>query len=239
MDDIQAFAENIWIVDGPLVRDTGIWFTTRMTVVKLSSGSLWLDSPVPVPNDTLERIKHLGPVKYLIAATSRHVWRLEKWHSLFPDAELWVTPQILNRFKLFMVLPKRKLHYTGILGDEPPPAWSNDLDQLVFKGSHFLKEVFFFHRKSRTVILDDMIQNHALATGNPFLNTLFRFGGVKPPGGVSIDIRLTFTNRKLARQSLERLLSWDFDRLIIAHGPCIEHGARPVVERAFRWLKND
>jgi hypothetical protein len=55
-------------------------------------------------------------------------------------------------------------------------------------------------------------------------------------GGVALDIRLSFTNRKLARRSLRKLLSWDFDKLIIAHGVCIEKDAKPFVERAFRWL---
>jgi len=29
---------------------------------------------------------------------------------------------------------------------------------------------------------------------------------------------------------------WDFDKLIVAHGVCIEKDARPFVELAFRWL---
>ena len=87
---IQAFATNVLIVDGPNVRDMGVMFTTRMTVVKLANGSLWVDSPVPVPFDTLKRITELGPVRYLVAATPRHVWRLEAWHTLFPEAQLWV-----------------------------------------------------------------------------------------------------------------------------------------------------
>ena len=37
---LQAFAKNVWIVDGPDVRDMGIMFTTRMTVAKLSDGSI-------------------------------------------------------------------------------------------------------------------------------------------------------------------------------------------------------
>jgi hypothetical protein len=49
-------------------------------------------------------------------------------------------------------------------------------------------------------------------------------------------IRLSFTNGKLAPRSLEKLLSWDFDKLIIAHDVCIEKDGKPFVERAFRWL---
>jgi hypothetical protein len=74
--------------------------------------------------------------------------------------------------------------------------------------------------------------------GKPFLNFLFKLVGVTyPHGGVGYDIRLSFTNRELARQSLAKLLSWDFDKLIIAHGVCIEKGAKSFVKRAFKWLE--
>ncbi len=73
--------------------------------------------------------------------------------------------------------------------------------------------------------------------GKPLRNALAKLGGVASPyGGVGVDIRLSFTNRNLASRSLDKLLSWDFDKLIIAHGPCVEKDARPFVERAVRWL---
>ncbi len=86
-------------------------------------------------------------------------------------------------------------------------------------------------------MLDDLIQIHPMVKGKPFRNALFKLEGVASPhGGVPLDIRLSFTNRNLARRSLEKLLSWDFDKLVIAHGPCIEKDAKPFVERAFQWL---
>ncbi len=134
-------------------------------------------------------------------------------------------------------LKKGYLPLTGILGDGPPQCWADDLDQLVFKGNPLIEEVLFFQRESRTVILDDLIQIHPIVKGKPFRNALFKLAGVaSPDGGVPHDIRMTFTNRKLPRRSLEKLLSWDFDRLIIAHGPCIEKDAKPFVREAFRWL---
>ena len=225
------YSRKTLIVDGPPVRDMGVMFTTRMAVVKLSDGSLWVNSPVSVPFDTLKRITELGPVRYLVAATPRHVWRLAAWHTLFPEAQLWAprpTP---------FTLKKGRLPFTGILGDEPPQGWAHDLDQLAFKGNPLIEEVLFFHKQSRTVILDDLIQIHPIVKGKHFRNALFKLAGVASPhGGVALDIRLSFTNRNLARRSLEKLLSWDFDKLIIAHGVCIEKDAKPFVERAFRWL---
>jgi len=210
----------------------GLMFTTRMTVVKLCDGSWWVNSPVSVSSDTLQCMSALGPVRYLLAATPRHVWRLAAWHRLFPEAELWAartTP---------FTLKKGHLPLTGILGDEPPQAWKNDFDQLAFKGNPLIEEVFFFHKLSRTVILDDLIQIHPMMKGKPFRNGLLKLEGVASPhGGVGLDIRLSFVNRRLARQSLEKLLSWDFDKLVIAHGECIARDAKPFVERAFRWLR--
>jgi hypothetical protein len=231
MPDLQPFAKNLLIFDGPNVRDMGFMFTTRMAVVTLSDGSLWVNSPVSVPFDTLKRITELGPVRYLLAATPRHVWRLAAWHTLFPEAQLWAprrTP---------FTLKKGHLPFTGVLGDKPPQAWKDDFDQLAFKGNPLIEEVLFFHKQSRTVILDDLIQIHPIAEGRPFRNALLKLEGVAAPdGGVPLDIRLSLTNRDLARRSLEKLLSWDFDKLVIAHGVCIEKDAKPFVARAFRWL---
>jgi len=231
MTDLQKFAENIWIVDGPLVRDTGLMFTTRMTIIRLSHGSIWISSPVPASFDTLKQITELGPVRYLVAATPRHVWRLDAWHTLFPKAQLWVsrpTP---------FTLQNGNLPITGILGDVPPEMWADELEQLAFKGNPLLSEVLFFHKKTHTVLLDDLIQTNPVLEGRPLRNALLKLaGGLAPDGGVGFDIKLTFINRDLARQSLQKLLTWDFDRLIIAHGACIEKDAKQYVERIFRWL---
>jgi len=231
ISELQAFSKNIWIVNGPNVRDFGVMFTTRMVIVKLTDGSLWVNSPVPVPFDTLNRITALGPVKFIVAATPRHVWRLQGYHILFPEAQLWAP-----RTTLF-TLGHLPLPVSRFLTDIPYQGWAEDLEQLPFKGNPLIEEVFFFHKKSRTVILDDLIQIHPIVNGKILRNSLFKLEGVASPyGGVALDIRLSFTNRNLARRSLEKLLSWDFDKVIIAHGVCIEKDAKQFIERAFQWL---
>ncbi len=85
--------------------------------------------------------------------------------------------------------------------------------------------------------MDDLIQIYSPAKGKLFRNAFFELEGVVSPlGGVPLDIRLSFIRRDLARRSLAKLLSWDFDKLILAHGACIENSAKAFVERAFRWL---
>lgn len=228
---LQQFAENIWICDGPDAVDFGLTFTTRMTVIKLTDGCLWISSPVSVESDILEAITELGQIRYLVAATPRHAWRLAAWHGLFPEAQLWVCR------KTPATLLKGELPITGVLGDFPEEGWASDLDQLAFKGSSMIEEVVFFHKRTHVLILDDLIQCNPILKGHRFRNFAFKLNGIAAPeGGVAWDIRISFTSRKLARQSLKKLLSWDFDKLIIGHGPCLDGDAKAYVTRAFEWL---
>lgn len=228
MNSLEPFAEDVWIANGLSVRAVGIPFPTRMIVVRLGS-PWWVNSPVPATRELLDGMTAECPVKFLVAPTKLHVWRLESWHKLFPHAELWAPPQVPRAFK--------RLPFAGVLGDVPPESWADDFDQLVFRGNLFLEEVYFLHRKSRTVIFGDFIQNHPPAKGRPLWNAFLKLAGfASPRGGVPIDIRLSFTNRKLARRSLEKLLAWDFDKLILAHGVCVEKDAKAFVRRAFHWL---
>jgi hypothetical protein len=160
-------------------------------------------SPVSVAPEMLDRLRESGPIRYLVAPTELHVWRPEEWHALFPEAEMWAPPQIPSEFK--------RLPFAGVLGDAPPQRWADDLDQLRFKGNFFIEEACFLHKRSRTLILADFIQNHPIAPGKPILNALRKLAGFAyPHGGVPLDIRLCFTDRTLAGRSLEKLLSWDF-----------------------------
>lgn len=146
MTDLHAFAQDVILVDGPNVRDFRGLFTTHMVVMKLTNGTVWVDSPLAVPDETLRRLTALGPVRYLVVATPRQVWRLAHWHALFPEAQLWVprtTP---------FTLQKGHLPVTATLTDMPPPDWADDFDQLAFKGNPLIEEVLFLQKASRTVI---------------------------------------------------------------------------------------
>jgi hypothetical protein len=224
--ELRAFAGDLWIVDGPPVRFAGVPIPTRAIVVRLSGGSLWVNSPVEVSPHVLEAIRTLGPVTDLVAPTMLHVWRLQNARGLFPGAQLWGPRKLPKRYSI------PDLHPIG----ELPAAWSRDLDAMVFEGSAAIEEVEFLHKPSRTLIMADFIQNYADLKSGPLLRFLLKLAGVAN-GGTPLDLKLTFFDRRRARASLETLLSWDFDRLIVAHGVCLEAGAKPFVERAFSWLK--
>jgi hypothetical protein len=48
--------------------------------------------------------------------------------------------------------------------------------------------------------------------------------------------RVAFTDRPAARQSLQQILGWPTDNVIMAHGPLISNDGAAFLRRAFRWL---
>jgi hypothetical protein len=230
MREWRQLGDRLAVVEGPIVRDMGMPFSTRMTVVRLPDGSLWIESPVSVSYEVLTKLTDLGPVSHLVSNTPRHVWRLEPWHALFPDASLWAVRETPATVK------HSRLRLTGRLTDTPVDAWAEELDQIAVKGSRFIEEVCFLHNSSRTLIVGDLIQGHELQPGRGLTNAVKRLSGVaEPDGGTSIDIRASFWDREALRSSVSRLLEWDFDQVVLAHGPIVRDNARAFVERAFAW----
>lgn len=95
----------------------------------------------------------------------------------------------------------------------------------------------FLHRKSQTLIVTDILQNHEPSSDGLFWRTLKRLNGiVAPNGGAPRDWRLTVRDRDVARAARDRMLAWQFERVVMSHGRCIEVDGHAWVERAFAWL---
>ncbi len=225
---LQRFGERIWICDGPRVRMMTIPFETRMTIVELEPGVLWVHSPIePTPN-LQDAVDSLGAVKFIVAPNKIHSLGVEPWKKRHPAAEVWVSPQFRKRH------PDAPVDH--VIGADAPPAWSSQIDYLCFGGNIFLDEVVFFHHNSRTLIVTDLIQRHDPAKETFFWRFGKRLAGVLgDKGGTAIDLRSAFRDRAAARASAEKLLRWNFDRVVIAHGKCITENARSTVEKAFDW----
>lgn len=228
MSPLQSFGKQIWVCDGPRVRMMTIPFDTRMTLVELEPGHLWVHSPIAPTPELIAAVDALGTVDFLVAPNKIHSLGVATWKERYPAAEVWGSPRFRERH------PDAAVDH--VLGASAPHAWANQIDALCFRGSSFLDEVVFFHRRSGTLILTDLIQRHDPSRETRFWRIVKQAVGVLGPfGGTALDLRSTFGDRVAARASAEALLRWDFDRVSIAHGQCITEDARHTVERAFAW----
>lgn len=231
----KPVADNVWIVDGPEIRfGLGLMkvpFPTRMTVVRLPDGGLWLHSPVAPDPELRARLSTLGPIRIILAPNTLHYWWLSDWAELFPDAAVFA-PLTLSR------TAKRKLPRHDTLDDKPPSLWAGTIDQLVVSGG-ILTEIVFFHRPSRTLLLTDLIENFELSrVRSRWLGLLLRIGGVLDPDGKSpIDMRLSFFRHRAGlRNAVRTMLAWQPERVILAHGRWYDRDGGQELRRAFRWV---
>jgi Domain of unknown function (DUF4336) len=66
----------VWIVDGPEIEfnwlGLSLPFPTRMTLIRLAGGDVWVHSPTAPDTALLAAVRALGPVRWLIAPNTLH-----------------------------------------------------------------------------------------------------------------------------------------------------------------------
>jgi hypothetical protein len=223
---LEPVAEGVWSA-GSSVRFLGARLPTRMTVVRLRDGGLWVHSPLALDAKLRDEVDALGAVRCVVAPSKYHHLGVAAWSRAYPAARTWAAPG----------LPEKRpdLAFQGLLSNDAPPEWEGQLDQEVFWALPVWNEVVFCHRASRTLIVTDLVFNF-----HEHRSALVRLGlrldGAWRRFGPSHLVRLFIRDRRLARETLERILGWDFDRVIMCHGRILETGGREALREAFAFL---
>jgi hypothetical protein len=198
-----------------------------MTVIRLSGGRLLLHSPVALDASLRSELDSIGRVSFVVAPNRVHHLYAGAVAEAYPNARLWVAPGLDRK--------RPDLAFVAVLGDEAPEEWRGEVDQVFFRGRPYENEVAFFHRASRTLLLCDLAFNFGprTATLTRVLMTLVRSYGQFGPSKLD---PLLIRDRAAARESLERILAWDFDRIVVAHGDVLERDGRAALREGYAWL---
>lgn len=224
---LRRLADDLWVTERPQ-RFFGLPVGARMTVIRLSGGRLLLHSPLPLDTPLRADLDALGRVAYAVAPNRLHHLYAGDVARAYADARLWVAPG----------LPEKRpdLVHAGVLGDEAPIEWRGELEQAFFRGRPYENEVAFFHPATRTLILCDLAFNFGPRNAWPtrVLMSLLRSYGKLGPSKLD---PLLIRDRAAARASLDRILAWDFDRVIVAHGDVQESGGYALMRDGYAWLR--
>lgn len=223
---MQQLHSDLWIADSPL-RFVGLEIGARMTVVRLPGPRLLLHSPVAATPELVREVAALGPVAYLVAPNRFHHLFVGEWLEACPEASLYVAPELDRK--------RRDLKIAGVLTDQPEPGWAGTIDQVPVSGFPLANEIVFFHRPSTTLIVTDLAFN--IGPSSPPLTRL-AFRLARAYGGLSSTLleRLFVRDRSAFRRSLERVLEWPFERVVVAHGDVSEAGGREELARTYSWV---
>jgi hypothetical protein len=226
-------ADNIWIFEGGIVPFFTCAYPTRCVVVRLPSLDLWIWSPIELSEDLKQKIEALGEPAHLVSPNKIHHLFLQDWKSAWPNAKLWGPQSTIDK--------RTDLSFETALDELVPAEWENALEMVRFAGSPVMDEVVFFHRASQTAILADLSEHFS----NSFLDQYWKpwqrviarlWGIVEGKGYAPLEWRLSFFNRRQARGCRNRILSWEPQMVIMAHGEWLREGGTTFLKKALSWV---
>lgn len=224
---LELVADGIWIAERPL-RFLGLQVGTRMTVVRLDDGRLFIHSPIALDDATRAEVDALGAVAAVVAPCLYHHLYVGDWIRAYPAASIAGCPGLDKK--------RPDVTWHRILGDEvaADAEWHGQLEQVSFSAFPMQNEIAFFHRKTRTMISSDIVfdlAHHpsALTRAAAFVT------GPSDPGPTILE-RLLIRDRPAARDQIGRMVAWDAERIILAHGPIVRTRGAAILEKGYRWL---
>jgi Domain of unknown function (DUF4336) len=236
LNSLKPIVENVWIVDGPTIRfgmpGLRFPFPTRMTVVRLAGADLFIHSPTPLAPALRREICEIGTPRWLIGPNRLHYWWIPEWRAAFAAADVYLAPGIKEQ-------AAGRIDFSAfpLIGENGFP-WDHEIATLPIAGS-FMTEIEFFHRPSRTMILTDLIENFEPRKLQSFaMRWLTRLGGAQDPDGQTPrDMRLSFARQKQqVRAAVVKMIAWQPERVILAHGRWYERNGTAELRRALRWV---
>ena len=207
---------------------------TRMTVIKLSDNSVVLISPIEINEELAEKIQEIGVVSIIIAPNLYHHLYLLGAVELYHSATIFGAGGIKNKYPSLQIQE---------LGEFPPASFTQNIQYTELSGYAVqeifhpvvLNEIVFFHVPSSTLILTDGAYH--IGRSSPFLSRLLAklFGLYYSLSPTALEKRASKDKGSL-RESVERILDWPFEAVIMAHGEVIESGGKSKFKKGFEWL---
>ncbi|MEM6280294.1 MAG: hypothetical protein AAF733_12505 [Verrucomicrobiota bacterium] len=221
---MRDLGPNIRLLSYPLSL-FGMKVGRQVTLFRLSSGKLVIHSTAPFPEADVNAIREFGEPTWLLDATNFHDTLTRPGVAAFPDLPYLVP----DRFPLSGKVKSQPL-------EDVPAEWEGELDVIKIDGMPSINEHVFFHRKSKTLVVADLLFNLPDSVGAFTLGFLRLISGIKQHPGNSRMFRLAIQDRDAFESSLQKLLALDFAQIIVAHGEPIAVDAKSTLARVFREL---
>jgi hypothetical protein len=222
---MKAQGTNLWTIQCSQ-KVMGVDLGTRMTLVRNDKNeSLLAHSPIPLESQQIEKIAKLGEVKWIVAPNKFHHLYVTDFQNYFKNSQLYLAPGLKE---------KREDLKEGIdiLIDKTYP-WSTFLDFQIVEGAPLMNEVVFYHKASRSLIVTDLGLN--IGSNSPLKTRIFAkiFLTYNQFGWSKLEEKLLIKDKRLFRESVEKIASWDFEQIILPHGNLVTKKAHEKFVQAF------
>ncbi|MEB3336129.1 MAG: DUF4336 domain-containing protein [Leptolyngbyaceae bacterium] len=227
---LREVHQNIWVAEQPL-RYLGLSVGTRMTIVRLENSELVVISPIKVSDSIVSQLDKLGIVRHIIAPNLYHYLFAANFKSLYPEAKFWAAPGLEIK-KPELPIDETIQGDAGKLFNGLEFVFFNGFKVLGLNGVDSLNECVFYHSTSHTLILTDIAFHfdESFPTLTQFATKLL--GGYKRLEPSVLEWIAT-TDKEQVRKSVEKVLCWNFDRVVVAHGSIVEQNGKEKFKQGY------
>lgn len=219
---MRKLDENLWVNETPFTL-FGADFGNRMTVIRLNDGALLIHSPTKINALTLNEVKEIGEVSFIVTPNNFHGLFAEEWRREFPDAKYY----------------SAKKGDSGALAleDLMSEIGNEEIGILKVEGAPKVNEYALVHKKTSTLILTDLAFNiqHDVSMWS---KVFFKLNGALGKFGPSKLMKTMISDQAALKQSIDRLLASDIKRIIVSHGDVVETKAKVVLKEAYSWCSS-
>lgn len=218
-EPIVELSENLWCVQGDV---PGAPIKRRMTIAKLSDGSLAIHNAMLLKKADMKRIEAWGEVRYVIVPNRFHRLDAGTFQERYPDAEI-VCPR--NARKQVEEKVKVDLSYADVPDDD-------DVSFEHVDGTDEREGVMKVRSSDgTTLVFNDTFFNMQHLTGGygVLLKAIGTTGG---PRVTNIAKLFLIEDQPRVREYLGELAQPDVVRLVPGHGDLVEENADEVLYRA-------
>lgn len=206
-DPIREIEPDLYCIDGDW---QGSRFRRRMTILRTRAGELVIHNPIRLQDHDYAKIESLGLVAHIVAPNAFHNSDGGFYRARFPLAKFYPPGEVDRNW---------------------PAELRKEIEVHAVGGLRFVKETVFFHAVSRTLVVTDLVF-HMRDPVEGAEKFFYRLNGIYQRFGPSRIFRTLFVAdpNEVAR-SLDKILRWDFDRVIMNHGVILERdGPRKLLE---------
>jgi hypothetical protein len=218
---------------GIWIGERSLWFggvrlRSRMTVVRLGGGGLWVHSASQPTPELCAELDRLGEVRWIVVPNRYHHLDAPAMKARYPDAQVIGPASATSR--------NPRVALDVAIDDPRLPALIPELAPVALRGVPFLDETLFFHAATRTLIGADL-----MICGCPADHWTWRwvsrvcgqYRRFKAPP----DVRWHTRAGETAREAIDELAGLPMARILVAHSDPIEDRPAEQLGEAWRFVR--
>ncbi|MGY0193860.1 DUF4336 domain-containing protein [Leptothrix sp. BB-4] len=202
-----------------------IAITTRMTVVRLRDGSLWVHSPISPSQELMDELGKLGSVRHVLAPNKSHHLFFLDFLKAHPAAQGYIAPGLESK--------RPDLGRFPHISREAP--WNAEIQGFFMEGLPILNETVWFHIDSGTLVVTDLLFCIS-RTSQGMTALVSRLLGIHGTLGMSRTMKLLIKDKQALARSVRPLLALPIQRVIVAHDQVIDDQPVAKLAKAWSWL---